>query len=563
MHAAFRDRRRRLRTPEPIEIPDTALRCCEWPSGCLWSNFPLPLTTGGEFRRYISPRLHVLCREFTERHTSNDAPIDGKRHIEMPPACPAKRSTTMNQPICTAEDRFEIGGEVLLPPRSAVSPSDDPEKHDESAFARHWEKNRKDVRVRVGTLLKTETVSFLLGAGASVNCGGELIGSVPLSVERDLCSRGITGTARFRMRRWLRVFYLGIKHSCRHVRVPVTRDEILDRWRQLDADEAKALKVSFERVLETLHSWRAALPDADRRLRVDSAPRIDVKGSDLALCLDHATRSLAATCQLPTPEKRAGIGTYRKLVRKLLTRPLNLKRVNIFTLNYDTLVEQASDATGVVLLDGFVGTQRRVFRPESYEQDLYFPAETTEGHVHRFDRVLHLYKLHGSITWSSHTPSMDDPYGIRSSVFDPNGEQPVLIYPTPAKYGETLGLPYSELFRRFASALVRPQSVLFVIGYGFGDEHVNSIIRQALAVPSFTIVIVDPCPKSDFVKELRQQQDRRVWIAEGPKLGTIAGFVDQVLPDLRDEEIRKKVVETHNAVQKLRNSQHGNTFNDG
>ena len=53
--------------------------------------------------------------------------------------------------------------------------------------------------------------------------------------------------------------------------------------------------------------------------------------------------------------------------------------MNIFTLNYDTLIEQAADAEGVVLLDGFVGTQRRIFRPESYQQDLYFPAETTEG----------------------------------------------------------------------------------------------------------------------------------------------------------------------------------------
>ena len=468
----------------------------------------------------------------------------------------------MSQPIGAPGDRFEIGGEELLPPVRAVSASCEPDTHDESDFARSWEENRKDVRVRVGTLLKTETVSFLLGAGASVDCGGELIGSVPLSVERDLCSKGITGTERFRMRGWLRVFYLGIRCASGKISTPVTRSRILARWNQLNAKGVKPIEVSFERVLETLHRWRAALPDAEHRLRVDSVPRIDVKGSDLTSCLHHATRSLAATCQLPTPEKRAGIATYRTLVRKLLTRPLNLKRVNIFTLNYDTLVEQASDATGVVLLDGFVGTQRRVFRPESYEQDLYFPAETTEGHVHRFDRVLHLYKLHGSITWSSHTPSIDDPYGIRSSVFDPSVESPILIYPTPAKYGETLGLPYSELFRRFGSALVRPQSVLFVVGYGFGDEHVNSIIRQALAVPSFTIVIVDPCPTSAFVNELRKQQDRRVWIAEGPTLGKIAGFVDQVLPDLRDEEIRKKVLETHKAVQEFRSPPEGN-MSDG
>jgi hypothetical protein len=151
-------------------------------------------------------------------------------------------------------------------------------------------------------------------------------------------------------------------------------------------------------VLATLHRWRAALPKAGGRLRLEGTSGLDAKSEDIDECLGYATSALARACQLPTTDKKNGLDTYKTFVRKLLTRPLNLKRVNIFTLNYDTLVEQACDAEGVVLLDGFVGTQRRIFRPESYEQDLYFPAETTEGRVHRFDRVLHLYKLHGSIT---------------------------------------------------------------------------------------------------------------------------------------------------------------------
>jgi hypothetical protein len=447
------------------------------------------------------------------------------------------------------KDCFEIGGEDLLALALAESVQESAAAKDTPPLPLPRE-TLDDIRVRVGTLLKTETVSFLLGAGASVDCGGPLIGTIPLMVEQAILKEGITGDKKPRIRRWLVIFYVAVRHCAGNTDTPITRDEIIERRETLRGAQVEKLSANFEQVLATLHRWRAALPKAGGRLRLDGTPGLDAKSEDLDECLHHATRALARACQLPTPGKEDGLAIFKALVRKVLTRPLNLKRVNVFTLNYDTIVEQASDAEGVVLLDGFVGTQRRIFRPESYEQDFYFPAETTEGRVHRFDRVLHLYKLHGSITWTASEPSIDDPYGVQAGPFDPDGRQPLLIYPTPAKYGETLGSPYSELFRRFAAALARPQSVLFVIGYGFGDEHVNAIIRQALAVPSFTLVIVDPAPQSDFVKTLRKQKDRRVWIAEGPTLGTLAGFVEHVLPDLRDEEIRKKVLSTHRALAK-------------
>jgi len=441
----------------------------------------------------------------------------------------------------TQEDHFEIGGEDLLASGQAEAASAGAVTDEVAAGSKRSEA-LDDIRVRVGTVLKTETVSFLLGAGASVQCGGPLIGSVPLFVERELHDQGIAETTR--------TFYLAVRLAGGDDSSPVTREAIVARKDAVADGGAETLKVNFEHVLAMLHRWRSALPKSGGRLRVDGSPDVDVTAEDLDKCIVNATHALARACVLPVAGKEAGAATYKTLVRKVLTRPLNLKRVNLFTLNYDTLVEQAADAEGVVLLDGFVGTQGRVFRPESYEQDLYFPAETTEGRVHRFDRVLHLYKLHGSITWTENEPTIDDPFGVRSGAFSPEGTRPLLIYPTPAKYGEMLGMPYSELFRRFAGTIVRPQSVLFVIGYGFGDEHVNAIIRQALAVPSFTLVIVDPAPKSEFVTKLRGQSDRRVWVAEGPTVGTLAGFVEHILPDLRDEEIRKKVLATHRALAK-------------
>jgi len=450
--------------------------------------------------------------------------------------------------------RFCVGGEDLL----AVTPGD----ADDGAQAdARREERLSDIRIRIGTLLKAETVSFLLGAGASVDCGGQLIGSIPIAVERTLHEEGISGGDSPRVRRWLRVFYLAVRR-CGGEGAPNSREAILERRGALVGDDPTALEVNFEELLALLHRWHAAIGENGTRLRLDGTPAVDVSSQDLETCIVQATRALARTCDLPAEEHNAGLDAFKAFVRKVLTRPLNLKRVNVFTLNYDTLVEQAADAEGVVLLDGFVGTQRRVFRPECYEQDLYFPAETTEGRVHRFDRVLHLYKLHGSITWVVEDPSLDNPYGVRTQAFDPQATQPLLIYPTPAKYGETLGMPYAELFRRFATALVRPQSVLFVIGYGFGDEHVNAIIRQALAVPSFTLVIVDPSPGSEFVRALREQNDQRVWIAEGDGLGTFERFVSRVLPDLRDEDVRKKVLATRRALDPQARAEGGSGDDD-
>lgn len=449
-------------------------------------------------------------------------------------------------PSMTEGDRFEIGGENLLAEVRAT-----PEVGDEEPAQRAGRDAREvlaDVRIRIGTLLKAETVSFLLGAGTSKDCGGPLIGSLPLDLERALLQEGVSGKDRPRVRRWLKVFYLAVRQTVGGDGAPVSRDAIVARRDKLARAGVESLPANFEQVLARLHRWRSAIPESGGRLRLDGPSPVDVNSEDLDESLKHATRALAGLCNLPTQGKEDHLASFMTLLRKLLTRPLNLKRVNVFTLNYDTLVEQAADAEGVVLLDGFVGTQRRIFRPESYEQDLYFPAETTEGRVHRFDRVLHLYKLHGSITWVAAQSTIENPYGVSATPFEPDGTSPLLIYPTPAKYGETLGMPYAELFRRFASTQVRPQSVLFVIGYGFGDEHVNAIIRQALAVPSFTLVMVDPKPSSDFVARLREQADNRVWVAEGPTLGSFAGFVRHVLPDLRDEEISKKVLATQRAL---------------
>jgi SIR2-like domain len=386
-----------------------------------------------------------------------------------------------------SDANFEVGGEDQVATMRSKHTEEPREEAQNETLNEDWRDFVERIQIRTGTLLKTDTVSFLLGAGASKECGGVLIGKIPLEVERVLLEDGIIGQNSPRVRAWLKHFYLAVARAKGHpAGIPTTRVAIIERRNALTGGEADELPVNLEILLSLLYRWRSALPRDGGRLRLDGDPPIDLLSSDIDECLRYVTRALADRCRLPLyGANTTGFRAYKDFVRKVLTRPLNLKRTNPFTVNYDTLVEQAADAEGVVLIDGFVGTVRRIFRPESYDQDLYFPAETTEGRVHRLDRVAHLYKLHGSITWSGEEADWDNPYGVVAAADTPADQRRILIYPMPTKLGEALGMPYAELFRRFATAVVRPQSTLFVLGYGLGDEHVCSIIRQALAVSKF------------------------------------------------------------------------------
>jgi hypothetical protein len=440
---------------------------------------------------------------------------------------------------------FEIGGADQTEKVRSTIEDELREKKEGEHIYDHWADFLKDLQIKIGTLLKADSVSFLMGAGTSKSSGGVLLGSIPTEIENFLFEKGVING---KVTKWLELFYIAVRSVVREKdTVPQNKEDIV---KSLKNTSRSPIGVNYESVLSSLYKWRSALTNSSAKLILGN-PEINVTSKDLDDCLNHAKDALIKQCILkPKPE-----GTHKTFLKKVLTRPLNLKRLNLFTLNYDTLVEQAADAEGIVLIDGFVGAIERIFRPESYDQDLYFPAETTEGRVHRLDRVVHFYKLHGSVNWYAKEPDWDNPYGVSVCNNVTNDISPVLIYPTPLKYGETVGMPYSELFRRFAWAIVRPQSTLFVIGYGFGDEHVNAIIRQALAVPSFTVVVVDPfVPVPDassdkFVGRLRSQGDRRVWIVSGETLGKFEGFVKYVLPDLRDEEILEKVMKTYKALR--------------
>jgi len=180
---------------------------------------------------------------------------------------------------------------------------------------------------------------------------------------------------------------------------------------------------------------------------------------------------------------------HEALIKKLLQRPNNLKRANLFTTNYDMAFDYALDNLGIHYINGFMGVHNRCFRPEVYDYDLYYPGQSVTGKVHRAEKVLKYYKIHGSLSWLATKPTVSNTYGIKeiplNDEFKPEENKEIMIYPCVSKKSFTLDLPYSELFRQFSQTINQPQSVLFCVGYSFYDEHINDIIKQALTIPSF------------------------------------------------------------------------------
>lgn len=252
-------------------------------------------------------------------------------------------------------------------------------------------------------------------------------------------------------------------------------------------------------------------------------------------------KELKSLCVLPDKANKEKIIPYKTFIKRILSRPVNLRRTNLFTTNYDLVFETAMDDLGVIYVDGFIGGLKKYFHPESFNFDYYYPAATTEGTVSRMERVLHFYKIHGSLNWiESKEESFLNIYGIEKKDSEQLDRDNVLIYPTPMKEQDTIGFPYSEMFRRLANTIQQPQSVLITYGYSFGDSHINRIILESLTIPSFQLLIVSYSWSESIKKMYHQFKDEpSVGFIIGPEFANWKTFVSDILPDLPTQDLEE------------------------
>jgi len=241
---------------------------------------------------------------------------------------------------------------------------------------------------------------------------------------------------------------------------------------------------------------------------------------------------MAKMCDLSSREHpKHGTGKVDYLADFLLAmgsfgRPAN-RLIRVFSTNIDLCVEaalvrlsqrpRADRRPDFVLLDGFESAVLPTFNMGCYRREAASFGDRC---------AVYYWKLHGSIDWTySQAIGANVPTGGEAIYSDesiivrrvdaalsenlakcgalaakqPDANQRIVIFPTPAKYSQTYTFPYMDMFEAFRRTLEEIE-LLICIGTSFPDQHIRSAIRSFVERDNTLLFVVDPQVKSDALK---------------------------------------------------------------
>jgi hypothetical protein len=166
-------------------------------------------------------------------------------------------------------------------------------------------------------------------------------------------------------------------------------------------------------------------------------------------------------------------------------------RLEVFTLNYDCCVEDACAAKKTYLTTGFDPGNKQ------WKAQLF----------HGKQRGINLYKLHGSLRWFGTTDTKKLAKGLwtdsyfflelkdkdrrsLTKTFEVSEEPTLVLGPAPKLQTDD---PFLTLFYKFHQSS-RTAKACVVVGYGYGDDHVNEKLDEAikLGVHVLNVNLADP-----------------------------------------------------------------------
>lgn len=362
---------------------------------------------------------------------------------------------------------------------------------------------RHEIEPWISALIRSEHLSLLVGSGLT-NAVLNLVGHPPIGME----PASMDGTYA---------------------------DAVNERAKRVAEESWRGTPNLEDQVRATLELI-GGLRITDPTLASEWQTKIDANLQSFAGKVLEGERALLSALETDVGERARNI--LSGFLGAFGSRTATRDRLHIFTTNYDRFIEFGLDQSGVWKLDRFVGSIQPQFRASRLDVDMHYSPPGIRGEPRYLEGVVRLTKLHGSVDWAS--------IGGRSVVRLPigfgwseehhrnvHGEHgALLIYPNPAKDVETGEFPYAELFRDFAAAITRPNSVLVTYGYGFGDDHINRVLTDMLTVPSTHLLVIARSDTGGRISRFLTSCGRpgQVSFLIGPDLADLENLVHFYLP---------------------------------
>lgn len=147
----------------------------------------------------------------------------------------------------------------------------------------------------------------------------------------------------------------------------------------------------------------------------------------------------------------------------------------IFTTNYDLIIEKSLEASQIPYFDGFVGSFEPFFWQESIDQ-FVSKNDLTQNWIR-------LWKIHGSLSWFwKIEPTTKAQKIIRQGKIEKieDEKNELVIYPSKEKYDSSKKQPFIAYFDRLKNYLLSGELLFIFSGYSFSDQHINEIIFNCL-----------------------------------------------------------------------------------
>lgn len=223
---------------------------------------------------------------------------------------------------------------------------------------------------------------------------------------------------------------------------------------------------------------------------------------DIKKMVENAEQTIYENCKFNLKKD----APHELFLNKVTNRKLKDPRVKLFTLNYDTLFEQAAVRGGFTIIDGFSFSNPRTLSGRNFDYDIIYRENSRIKEEESFvPKVFHLYKPHGSINWEIGTNN-----GI---IINEKTVKPLMIFPKDSKYENSYEQPFFEMMSRFQQNLRKENVLLICLGFSFGDKHIVTAIKEAVAQnPSFRLLIISRTIRDTdtfnwFIERAKKQQN--------------------------------------------------------